>query len=55
MDRAALIEAATEEHDRAGCRCDRKYLMSCVNLAAAILRVGAPRPEVPRPDPAEAQ
>lgn len=38
--RERLIAAATELHDREGCSCDRKYLMSCPNMANAILRSG---------------
>lgn len=39
--REQILAAATEIHDREGCRCDRKYLMSCSRLAAAILRCGS--------------
>lgn len=36
--RKELIAKATEIHNREGCRCDPKYLMSCGKFAAAILR-----------------
>ncbi len=36
--REEIIEAARRIHDREGCGCDRKYLMSCARMAAAILR-----------------
>jgi hypothetical protein len=39
--RDELVAAATEIHDREGCACDRRYLMSCTRLAAAVLRAGA--------------
>jgi hypothetical protein len=38
--REELIRKATEIHDQKGCHCDRKYLMSCPNLANAILQLG---------------
>jgi len=41
MTRDELIAAATELHDQEGCSCDRRYLMSCPNMANAILRAGA--------------
>lgn len=40
MTREQLIAAATELHDREGCSCDRKYLMSCPRMASAVLRSG---------------
>lgn len=40
LTREELIAAATVLHDREGCSCDRKYLMSCPNMASAILRSG---------------
>lgn len=39
MTREELIEAATKVHDDQGCGCDRRYLMSCPRLAAAVLEV----------------
>lgn len=36
--REELITKATEIHNREGCGCDPKYLMSCGKFAAAILR-----------------
>lgn len=38
MTRGEIIAAAIEIHDREGCGCDRKYLMSCSRMVAAILR-----------------
>lgn len=38
--REELIEVATGLHDEGGCSCDRRYLMSCPNMANAILRAG---------------
>ena len=38
LTREQRIAAATELHDREGCTCDRRYLMSCPRMAAAILR-----------------
>ena len=40
MTREELIERATHIHDDEGCGCDPKYIMSCPNMAAAILRAG---------------
>lgn len=40
--REEIIAAATRIHDDEGCNCDRKYLMSCTRLAAAILRTNDP-------------
>lgn len=39
--RTLLVEAATAIHDEQGCSCDRRYLMSCPRLAAAILGLAA--------------
>lgn len=38
--REELIEVAAGLHDEGGCSCDRRYLMSCPNMANAILRAG---------------
>jgi hypothetical protein len=40
LTREELIAAATELHDRECQSCDRKYRMSCPNMASAILRSG---------------
>lgn len=40
LTREQILTKATEIHDETGCRCDRKYLYSCVRLAQAILEVG---------------
>lgn len=40
VTREELIAAATVLHDQEGCSCDRKYLMSCPQMANAILRSG---------------
>ena len=55
VTREELIAAATALHDKEGCSCDRKYLMSCPNMANAILRSGpatvlVASPNKPRPD-----
>ncbi len=39
MEREKLIAAATKIHDRKGCSCDRRYIMSCPRMAAAVLKV----------------
>lgn len=39
--REELIAAATVLHDEECRSCDRKYRMSCPNMAGAILRAGA--------------
>jgi hypothetical protein len=39
MNREEILNKAILIHDSQGCGCDRKYLMSCPNLAAAILTV----------------
>lgn len=38
--REELIEVAAGLYDEAGCSCDPRYLMSCPNMATAILRAG---------------
>jgi hypothetical protein len=38
--REELIKVATHLHDETGCQCDPKYLMSCPNMASAILQAG---------------
>jgi hypothetical protein len=40
MDDTELITLATEIHNREGCNCDHRYLMSCTRMANAILRAG---------------
>lgn len=40
MTREELIEVAAGLHDEDGCSCDPRYLMSCPNMANAILRAG---------------
>lgn len=40
LTRQELIEVAASLHDEAGCSCDRRYLMSCPNMANAILQAG---------------
>lgn len=47
LRRERIIAAATVIHDEQGCGCDRRYLMSCPRLAAAILSV-AQRPAIRR-------
>lgn len=37
MTREEIIAAAIVIHDDTGCRCDRKYLMSCAHMVTAIL------------------
>lgn len=46
MTREELIAAATKVHDREGCGCEPKYLMSCPRLVNAILRL----PSTPEDD-----
>ena len=38
--REELIAVATHLHDESGCGCDPKYLMSCPNMANAVLQAG---------------
>lgn len=38
--REEVIAVATHLHDESGCGCDPKYLMSCPNMANAVLRAG---------------
>ena len=38
--RNKLLAEGIRIHDEQGCSCDRKYIMSCPNLAAAILSLG---------------
>jgi hypothetical protein len=40
LTREKLIEVAAGLHDEAGCSCDRRYLMSCPQMASAILQAG---------------
>jgi hypothetical protein len=40
MEREEIIARAIHIHDEAGCGCDPKYIMSCPNMANAILQVG---------------
>ncbi len=43
MTREQLVFTATRLHDETGCICDRRYVLSCPKLAAAILSL-AERP-----------
>jgi hypothetical protein len=47
--REELIEVATGLHDVTGCSCDRRYLMSCPNMANAVLQAGKVIRERPAP------
>jgi hypothetical protein len=40
MDRKELLRMARELHDEKGCGCDPEYIMSCPNMANAILASG---------------
>lgn len=61
LTREQFIEAATKIHDGQGCACDRRYLMSCQRLTAAILGLAAssisgadaPAADLPRIDSLE--
>lgn len=39
--RDIILEAALRKHDEDGCTCDRRYVMSCMRLAQAVLVVGS--------------
>lgn len=41
MTREQIITAAIVVHDSIGCRCDRKYIMSCKNMTVAILSLAS--------------
>lgn len=36
----AILAEALKLHDAEGCTCDRRYIMSCPNMAQAILKQG---------------
>jgi hypothetical protein len=40
LTREELIKVAAGLHDEAGCGCDPRYLMSCPNMAGAVLQAG---------------
>lgn len=42
LTREQIIAQATAIHDEQRCGCDRRYLMSCQRLAAAILGLASP-------------
>lgn len=46
MTHNEVLKKARIIHDQIGCGCDPKYLMSCPNMAAAILRAGKDDSEV---------
>lgn len=39
MTRDEILAKAREAHDREGCSCDPKYIMSCTKLVNEILRL----------------
>jgi hypothetical protein len=40
MTREEIVAEATRRHNATGCRCDRRYIMSCPQMASAVLEMG---------------